>query len=183
MQRLGVGREVRDHGVPRLVDGDAPLLLGVELRLARIAEHDLVEAPRRSPPRVMLSRPGARRRQRRLVDQVGQIRAGEARRVLGDALQIDVGRERLALDVHAEDGPARRQLGPIDEDAPIEAARPQQRRVEDVGAVGRRDDDHQIGAVEAVHLRQELVQRLLALVVAAAETGAARRAPRRRSRR
>ena len=50
---------------------------------------------------------------------------------------------------------------------------PQQRRVEDVGPVGRRHHDDALGDVEAVHLRQHLVQRLLALVVAAAETGAA----------
>ena len=91
-------------------------------------------------------------------------------------LQVDVGGERLALGVHAEDGLARRQLGPVDEDPPIEAARPQQRRVEHVRAVGRGDDDDQIGPVEAVHLREQLVQRLLALVVAAAEAGAARAA-------
>ena len=75
-----------------------------------------------------------------------------------------------------EDRLARRQLGPVDEDAAIEAARAQQRRVEHVGTVGGRDDDHQVAALEAVHLRQQLVQRLLALVVAAAETGAPRAA-------
>jgi len=41
------------------------------------------------------------------------------------------------------------------------------------GPVGRRDQDDATLDVEAVHLDQQLVQRLLALVVAAAETGAA----------
>ena len=65
------------------------------------------------------------------------------------------------------------QVGPLDRDLPVEAARPQQRRVEDVGAVRRGDEDDAALDVEAVHLDQQLVQRLLALVVAAAETRAA----------
>jgi hypothetical protein len=47
------------------------------------------------------------------------------------------------------------------------------RRVEHVGAVGRGDDDDALVGLEAVHLDEELVQRLLALVVTAAEARAA----------
>ena len=50
---------------------------------------------------------------------------------------------------------------------------PQQRRVEDVGPVGGGDQDDVVLHLEAVHLDQQLVQRLLALVVAAAHAGAA----------
>ncbi len=50
---------------------------------------------------------------------------------------------------------------------------PQQRRVEDVGPVGGRDHDDVVLRLEAVHLDQQLVERLLALVVAAAHAGAA----------
>ena len=63
--------------------------------------------------------------------------------------------------------------GTVDDDLAIEAAGAQQRRVEDVGPVRRRDQDDVVLQLEAVHLDEELVQRLLALVVAAAETGAA----------
>src|ERR1019366_8537129 len=45
--------------------------------------------------------------------------------------------------------------------------------VQDVGPVGGGDDDDTFGRVEAVHLREHLVEGLLALVVAAAETGTA----------
>ena len=41
--------------------------------------------------------------------------------------------------------------------------------VEDVGPVGRRDDDDALGRVEPVHLREHLVERLLPLVVTTAE--------------
>ena len=55
---------------------------------------------------------------------------------------------------------------------------PQQRRVEHVGPVGRGDQDDAFVGLEAVHLDQQLVERLLALVVAAAEAGAAMAADR-----
>ena len=58
-------------------------------------------------------------------------------------------------------------------DLAVEAARAQQRRVQHVGPVGRGDQDDAFVALEAVHLDQHLVQRLLAFVVAAAEAGAA----------
>ena len=59
-----------------------------------------------------------------------------------------------------------------DRDLTIEAARSQQGRVEDVGAVGGGEDDDARLVVEAVHLDEELVEGLLALVVAAAEARA-----------
>ena len=46
---------------------------------------------------------------------------------------------------------------------------PQQRLVEDLRAVGRAEHDHRVPGLEPVHLREDLVERLLALVVAAAE--------------
>ena len=60
----------------------------------------------------------------------------------------------------------------------VEAARPQQRGVEHVGPVRGGDDDDALVGLEAVHLDEELVQRLLALVVPAAEPGAAMAADR-----
>ena len=64
-------------------------------------------------------------------------------------------------------------VGPVDDDLAVEAAGAQQRRVEDVGAVGGGDQDDVVLHLEAVHLDEQLVQRLLALVVTAAEAGAA----------
>ena len=64
------------------------------------------------------------------------------------------------------------------DDLPVEAAGAQKRRVEHVGAVGRGDEDDALVRFEAVHLDEQLVQRLLALVVAAAEAGAAMAADR-----
>ena len=62
-----------------------------------------------------------------------------------------------------------RAVGRLHRDAPVEAAGSQQRRVEHVGAVGRGQHDHRLGALEAVELGEDLVERLLALVVGAGD--------------
>ena len=116
---------------------------------------------------------GARRQQRRLVDQVLEVGAREARRPARDHVQVDVGAERRLLGVHLEDAGASLDVGARHHDAAVEAAGAQQRRVEHVGAVGGGDQDDAVVRLEAVHLDQQLVQRLLALVVPAAEARAA----------
>jgi hypothetical protein len=75
--------------------------------------------------------------------------------------------------VHLEDLLATAHVGERHDDLAVEAAGSQQCRVEHVRPVGRGDDDDALVALEAVHLDQQLVQRLLALVVAAAEARAA----------
>src|SRR3546814_4163700 len=55
---------------------------------------------------------------------------------------------------------------------PVEAARAEQRRIEHVGPVGGGDDDDAFVRFEPVHLDEELVQGLLALVIAVAEARA-----------
>ncbi len=64
-------------------------------------------------------------------------------------------------------------VGIVQHDLTVEAARAQQRGIEHIWSVGGRDDDDIGVGVEAVHLHQNLVQRLLAFVVATAEAGAA----------
>ena len=79
----------------------------------------------------------------------------------------------LSLCVHLQDREALLELGQRHDDLTVEAARAQQRGVEDVGPVRRRHHHDALGRLEAVHLGQHLVERLLALVVATAEAGAA----------
>src|SRR6185436_5080941 len=59
------------------------------------------------------------------------------------------------------------------DDATVEAARAQKRGIEHVGTVGCGDENDTLVRFETVHLDEELIQRLLALVMTAAETGAA----------
>ena len=64
-------------------------------------------------------------------------------------------------------------VGTIHDHAAVKASRPQQRRIKHVRTVGSRHQDDAFVRLEAVHLDQQLVQGLLALVVSAAEAGAA----------
>ena len=58
-------------------------------------------------------------------------------------------------------------------DLTVEAARPQQRRIQNVGTVGGGDQDDALIGLEPVHFHQQLIERLFALVIAAAKPGAA----------
>ena len=78
--------------------------------------------------------------------------------------------------MHLEDQTPPLPVGRQHGDTTVESARPEQGLVEHVDAVRRADHDHVRGRVEAVHLGQDLVQSLLALVAAA--EAAARAAPR-----
>ncbi len=105
--------------------------------------------------------------ERGLVDQqrdVGAGRAGDRRR---DPLQVDVVGQGDAAGVDLEDRDPSVAVRRVDRDPAVEAARPQQRLVEDLGTVGRAEHDHVGAGLEAVHLGEDLVERLLALVVAA----------------
>jgi len=74
--------------------------------------------------------------------------------------------------VDAQDLFAAHHVGVRHHDLTVEAARTQQGGVEHVGPVGRSDDDDALVRIEAVHLDQQLVQRLFALIVTAAEARA-----------
>src|SRR5207248_1884418 len=91
----------------------------------------------------------------------------------GQGVDVDLAGQRLAARVNLEDLRAPLAVGAIDDDLAVEAAGPQQRRIEDVGPVGGRDEDDVVLHLEAVHLDEELVERLLALVVTAAQAGPA----------
>ena len=58
-------------------------------------------------------------------------------------------------------------------DLTVKAARTQQSLIQNVGAVGGRHDDDAVVGLKAVHFHQQLVQGLLAFIVAAAQTGTA----------
>src|SRR5690606_36774055 len=107
-----------------------------------------------------------------LVADVGDLGAGEAGRLAGQPVEAHVLPEGEALGVDAEDGGALAAARLVDEDLAVEAAGAEERRVEDVGPVRGRHDDDALVRVEPVHLDEQLVQRVLTLVVAA-DDGAA----------
>ena len=107
-----------------------------------------------------------------LVDQVGQIGAAHAGGAAGHRAEVDGRVDPLVLAVHLQDGQALVEVGQGHDDLAVEAAGAEDGGVQDVGPVGGGHDHDALGRVEAVHLREHLVEGLLALVVAAAEAGA-----------
>ena len=122
---------------------------------------------------VHLVRVAAHREQGGLVHEVREVGAAHARRAARDDLDAHVGRDLLVAEVDLEDLDPLVLGGQRHHDHAVEAARAQQGGVEDVGTVGGRHHHDALGRLEAVHLGEHLVERLLALVVPAAETGAA----------
>ena len=110
----------------------------------------------------------ARSHKSRFVDQVGQIRARETGGAAGDNPQIHIRAQRHFGGVHAEDFFAALHIGIGHLHLTVKAARTQQGRVQHVGAVGCRNDDDALIGLKAVHFNQQLVERLLALIMTAA---------------
>ena len=111
--------------------------------------------------------------ERGFVDEVGEVSTAHPRRAPGHHGEVDVVVEALVLAVHLEDRHPLLDLGQGDDDLAVEPTGTQKGGVEDVGPIGGRHHHDALSGLEAVHLRQQLVERLLALVVAAAEAGTA----------
>ena len=94
------------------------------------------------------------REQRRFVDQVGEVGAGESGRPCGHDPQVDLRRQLDLLGVDAEDLLAPFHIGLVHEDLTVEAARTKESRVEDLRAVRCAHDDDRFARIEPVHLGQ-----------------------------
>jgi len=162
-----------DHGVTRLVDGGVPLLfLGHHHRAALRAHEDLVlgELEVRHADGVLVLTRGE---QSGLVDEVLEVGAGEAGRAASGDGEVDVRRERNALRVDLRIASRPRTSGRL---TVMRRSKRPGRRI-----AGSRTSGRLVAAMmmtpsfdsKPFHLDEELVQRLLALVVTAAEACAA----------
>ena len=103
--------------------------------------------------------------QGRFVAHVGDVRPAEARRLLGQELDVHRGVRFDRAQVHLEDGLSLHHVGHVDVDLAVETPGTHQRAVQDVRTVGRRENDDPTVGAKSVHLCQELVQGVFALVV------------------
>ncbi len=173
MQRVVARNGQPDQRMPGFVVGrEALLLIGHDHR-APLDAHQHLVLGRLEVEHRHQAFARARRQQCGLVDEIGEIGAGKPRRAAGDHPGVDIRCDLDLAHVHLQDHLAADDVGVGDDHLTIEAAGAQQRRIEDVGPVGRGNEDDALVGLEPVHLDQELVQGLLAFVVAAAETGAA----------
>ena len=112
-------------------------------------------------------------KQRRLVEQVGKISPGEPDGGLRNLAEIHSRFHRFLARVDFENLFPPFDIGIVDGDLPVKTTGTEQCGVQNVGAVGCRHDDDALVRAETVHFHKQLVQRLLALVVSAAQARAA----------
>src|SRR4051812_41167425 len=162
----------RDESVPSLVIGrDLLLVIREQHRFAlRAHEHFVL----RNFEVVHVNRFAvlASGVQRRFVDHVGQVGARESRSTASEDRQIYIISDGNLAGVNAQNLFASAYVRTRHNDSAIEAARAQQRRIKNVGTVGCGDQDHPFVGFEAVHFDQQLIERLFALIVPAAEARA-----------
>ena len=102
-----------------------------------------------------------------LVDDIGQVGARGTGRGAGNRGQVNRRLGLHTLGVKLKDVLTAGQIGQLDGDAAVKTTGAQQRRIETVGAIGCGKDNDTLVVIEAIHLGQQLIERLLALVVAA----------------
>ncbi len=172
-KRVGVLEHVGAHRVAALVVGDDLLFLFRQRERLALQSHQDAVARHVEVFAVHFVGFSPHREQGGLVHEIGEIGAAHPGRAPRDDVHVDVGVDLLVAHVDFQDLDPLVERGQGHHDLTVEAARPQQCGVEDVGAVRGRHHHDALGGLEAVHLREHLVQRLLAFVVTAAEPGAA----------
>ena len=105
-----------------------------------------------------------------LVQKIFKVGTGKARSYSCNCLKVYVGRHGLVARMYLEDLLPALDVGKIDVYLSVEASGTHQCGVEDVGAVSCRHHNYALVRFKAVHLDEYLVERLFALVVAAAES-------------
>ena len=109
----------------------------------------------------------ADRTERRLVYYIGKLGSGCTGRHARDVRIIDIRLGFYLLGVNAEYFFSALQVGKLYRNAAVKAAGTCKSGIKHLGAVGRCKNDNARVALKAVHLSKELVERLLALIIAA----------------
>ena len=173
VNRIGMLQDVAHQGVAALVVGNRGALgfghhTTLALRTGNHALHRFLDLVHRDHGTM-----AAGSQQRRLVEQVRQIGAGKANGHLGELLKLHVLVHRLVLGMHAQDLLAALHIRTVDRNLTVKTTGTQQCRIQNIGSVGRSDQDDRLALLKTVHLDQQLVERLLALVVTAAQASSA----------
>ena len=171
MQRIIALHLDGTDGVATLViRGELPLLVLHDHRLPFGAHHHLVLRILEIG-HVDLLVVAPRGEQSTFVHEIREIRSRHSRSSARERGDIHILRHRLVADVHAKNSLAPAQIRQIDYDLSIEAAGPHEGGIENIRPVRGSDQDDAFVRLEAVHLHQQLIERLFALVVTAAQTG------------
>src|SRR3989344_5047433 len=110
---------------------------------------------------------------RTFVHEIFEISSRKTGSSLGNMAQTNTRFKRLPFCMNLENCLALFDIRKIQNNSPVKPARAQERRVENIGTIGRRYDNDLISRLKTVHLNENLIERLLALVMPAAKTGTA----------
>ena len=108
-----------------------------------------------------------------LVDDVCQLGTGRTGCHARDHGVINISGSFDFLCVNLQDRLTAFEIRQFNRNTAVKTSRTGERRVEGFRTVGRSQDNHPVVALEAVHLRQQLVERLFALIVPAEMRAAA----------
>ena len=152
-------------GVTGLVEGNGPLLLlGDQLvLLLESADHTVHGVQEVLLAHLLGVATGSD--ERRLVADVGDVRSTEAGRLAGQEVHINRVVRLEGAQVHIEDGLPLLEVRHVHVNLAVETAGPHEGAVQDVRPVGGSEDDDPAVSAEAIHLGEELVERVLAFVV------------------
>ena len=100
-----------------------------------------------------------------LIDQIRQVGAGHAGRAARQDIALHVRGNGHLAHMHHQYLFTTADIRQRHHNLTIKATRAQQRWIEHVGTVGRGDHDHAAGTLETIHLDQQRIQGLLALIV------------------
>ena len=172
MHSVASFQKLADDGVTRLVAGDQPLILVADDMALLFGAHlnALNRVIQVAHGNLLLAFTGTENR--RFIHDVFQIRAGEIRRALGNVVQIDVIGKRLFLGMNTQNRLASANIRIANRDLAIKTTRAQKRGIQNILAVRRCQNNDALVDRKAIHLNEQLVERLLALIVSAAETAA-----------
>ena len=173
VERVGLGERGRHQGVTGFVIGRVPLFgVADDHGLSLHTHQDLVLGAFeiQHGHGLLVVACGV---ERGFVDQIGQIGPGKAGGAACQNRDVHILRQGNFLGVDLENAFPSLHVGPSHHHPTVEPSGSQQGRVQHVGAVGGRNEDHALVGLESVHLDQQLIQGLLALVVPPAQAGAA----------
>ena len=158
------------QGMANLVIGNQALAAAIGERFALHASDDPINSVIDfSEGDRLFAAPGCE--DRCLIEQVGEIGASKPGRATGNGFQGHLWRQLFVAAVDIENGKPPLDIGSVNRNLPIKAARAHQGRVEHIGTVGCRDDNDAAISLEPIHFGEQLVEGLLPLIISSTNAG------------
>ena len=102
-----------------------------------------------------------------LIDHIGKIRADRTGSCKRDCFQIHALVHAHVFCMYFQNLHTAFQIRFVHDNPPVETARTQKRRIQDLRTVRCRQDQEAFVCIKSVHLRKELIERLFSLIISA----------------